>query len=357
MNRTSLRIQPTSESRLPATDFTSLRFGDVFSDHMVQIIYSDGAWQQGDILPFGPISLSPAVSVLHYGQAVFEGLKAFHHVSGHVNVFRADAHYERFIRSCDRMGIPHLPKDTWFDAIDTLLDIDKGWVPTDPYKSYYIRPFVMATEPYLGVRQALRYRFMVIGGPVGNYYAEGIKPVRLTTMPAYARAMRGGTGSAKSPGNYAATLKPSFEAMSNGYAQVLWLDAAERSWVEEVGTSNLFFQIGDTLVTPPLSDTILAGVTRDSVLTLASDWGLAVEQRPVSIDEVFRAGEAGLLKEVFASGTAAVISPVGHIHHEGRTVETDMVRMGPLSQRFYDALTGIHHGRIPDPHGWCRLLG
>lgn len=356
MSPTTFRVERAGESRLSATDFSTLRFGEVFSDHMAQVIYADGAWRQGEILPFGPISLSPAVSVLHYGQAVFEGLKAFRHVSGAVNVFRPDAHYERFIRSCDRMGIPHLPRETWFEAIDTLLTVDAGWVPSDRYKSYYIRPFVMATEPYLGVRPALRYRFMVIGGPVGNYYAEGIKPVRLTTMPGYARAMRGGTGSAKSPGNYAATLKPSFEAMAQGYTQVMWLDAAERRWVEEVGTSNLFFQIGDTLATPPLSDTILAGVTRDSVLALAADWGLKVEQRPVSIDELMEAGESGDLKEVFATGTAAVISPVGLIHHDGRTVETDLVRMGPLAQRFYDAITGIHHGQVSDPHGWCRLL-
>lgn len=357
MSNPTFRITRTDASRLSTIDFSTLRFGDVFSDHMAQVIFRDGEWQDAEVLPFGPISLSPAVSVLHYGQAAFEGLKAFRHMSGKINLYRADAHYDRFLRSCDRMGIPHLPCGVWFEAIETVLELDQDWVPHDRYKSYYLRPFVMATEPYLGVRPATRYRFMVIGGPVGNYYAEGIKPVLLTTMPDYARAMKGGTGSAKSPGNYAATLKPSFEAMAAGYTQVMWLDAQEREWIEEVGTSNMFFVIDGVLTTPPLSDTILPGVTRDSVLTIAREWGVTVEERPISITEVLKAGKDGRLNEVFASGTAAVISPVGLIHHEGRTIETDRMKMGPLAQRLYTHITGLHHGQVPDTHGWCRLLG
>lgn len=354
---TPFRIQPVSESRLPDVDFSTLRFGEVFSDHMVQVLYHDKAWQQGEVIPFGPLELSPAVSVLHYGQAVFEGLKAFRYADGRINIFRADRHYERFIASCERMSIPALPREAWFEALDTLLTMDAGWVPSDTYKSYYIRPFVIATEPYLGVRPSTRYRFMIIGGPVGNYYAEGIKPVKLTTMPEYARAMKGGTGSAKSPGNYAATLKPSFLAMEQGYAQVLWLDAKDRTLVEEVGTSNIFFVIDGTLVTPSLTDSILRGVTRDTVLALAKEFGMSVEERAIAIDEVIDAGRSGRLSEVFASGTAAVISPVGLIHHNGATVELDQTRMGPVAQRFYDTITGIHHGRVPDTHGWTRLLG
>lgn len=354
---TPFRIQAVSASRLSTVDFSTLRFGEVFSDHMVQVIYEDRSWQQGEVLPFGPIDVSPALSVLHYGQAVFEGLKAFRYADGRVNIFRADRHYERFIASCERMSIPALPREVWFEALDTLLTMDGGWVPDDTYKSYYIRPFIIAAEPYLGVRPSTRYRFLVIGGPVGNYYAEGIKPVKLTTMPEYARAMKGGTGSAKSPGNYAATLKPSFQAMEQGYAQVLWLDAKDRTFVEEVGTSNIFFVIDGRLVTPALTDSILRGVTRDSVLTLARQWGMEVQERAVSIDEVMEAGRTGQLTEVFASGTAAVISPVGLIHHNGATVELDMARMGPVAQRFYDTITGLHHGTIADTHGWTRLLG
>lgn len=354
---TPFRIQTASRSALNQVDFSSLRFGEVFSDHMAEVIFVNKAWQQGEIRPFGPIEVSPALSVLHYGQAVFEGLKAFRYADGRINVFRADRHYERFLASCERMSIPALPRDAWFEAIDTLLTIDAGWVPDDTFKSYYIRPFVIAAEPYLGVRPSTRYRFIVIGGPVGNYYAEGIKPVKLTTMPEYARAMKGGTGSAKSPGNYAATLKPSFQAMEKGYAQVLWLDAKDRTFVEEVGTSNIFFVMDGALVTPALTDSILRGVTRDTVITLAKEFGIPVQERTLSINEVMEAGGNGRLTEVFASGTAAVISPVGLIHHNGATVELDQTSMGPVAQRFYDTITGIHHGTIADTHGWTRLLG
>jgi branched-chain amino acid aminotransferase len=354
---TPFRIQPVSQSTLTHVDFSSLRFGEVFSDHMAEVIYENKAWQQGEIRPFGPIEVSPALSVLHYGQAVFEGLKAFRYSDGRINIFRADRHYERFLASCERMSIPELPRDAWFEALDTLLTMDAGFVPNDTFKSYYIRPFVIAAEPYLGVRPSTRYRFMVIGGPVGNYYSEGIKPVKLTTMPEYARAMKGGTGNAKSPGNYAATLKPSFLAMEQGYAQVLWLDAKDRTLVEEVGTSNIFFVIDGVLVTPALTDSILRGVTRDTVITLAKEFGISVEERTVSIDEVIDAGRTGRLSEVFASGTAAVISPVGLIHHNGATVELDQAKMGPVAQRFYDTITGIHHGTVADTHGWTRLLG
>lgn len=354
---TPFHIQTASRSALNQVDFSSLRFGEVFSDHMAEVIFVNKAWQQGEIRPFGPIEVSPALSVLHYGQAVFEGLKAFRYADGRINVFRADRHYERFLASCERMSIPALPRDAWFEAIDTLLTIDAGWVPDDTFKSYYIRPFVIAAEPYLGVRPSTRYRFIVIGGPVGNYYAEGIKPVKLTTMPEYARAMKGGTGSAKSPGNYAATLKPSFQAMEKGYAQVLWLDAKDRTFVEEVGTSNIFFVMDGALVTPALTDSILRGVTRDTVITLAKEFGIPVQERTLSINEVMEAGGNGRLTEVFASGTAAVISPVGLIHHNGATVELDQTSMGPVAQRFYDTITGIHHGTIADTHGWTRLLG
>lgn len=313
-------------------------------------------WEEGHILPYGPIQLDPAFSVLHYGQAVFEGMKAFTYKSGKINIFRVKKHYERFVKSCTRMNIPIISEELFTSSILELINTDRNWVPVDKFKSLYLRPFIFASDEFLGVRAAQNYRYMVITGPVGNYYAEGIKPVKLTTFPEYVRAVKGGMGDAKVPGNYGATMKPNYEAMKAGYAQVLWLDAFEHKYVEEVGTSNIFFLIGDTLVTPPLEGTILPGVTRDSVIYLAKSWGINVEERRISIDEVFEASESGELIEIFGTGTAAVISPVGQIHHQGKTLDLVQDKMGAVSQKLYDTITGIHHGEIPDPDNWCTLI-
>lgn len=349
-------VERTSTSKLGETDFSNLRFGDTFADHMFESRYKDGVWDAGRILPYGAISLDPSFSVLHYGQAVFEGMKAFRYAGGKVNIFRLDAHYRRFIRSCDRMNIAHVSREVFEESIKQLVDLDRGWVPQDQYKSLYLRPFIFASDEFLGVRVARNYRYMVITSPVGNYYAEGIKPIRLTTYPQYVRAVKGGTGEAKVPGNYAATMQPNALAAKEGYAQVLWLDAFEQKYVEEVGTSNIFFLIDGTLITPPLEGTILPGITRDSTLFLASSWGVPVEQRKISIDEVFDAHERGGLQEIFATGTAAVVSPVGFVHHQGRSIDMKQDKMGELAQRLYDTLTGIHHGDVEDPADWCTLI-
>lgn len=349
-------IQRTPASSLDKTDFNALRFGDTFSDHMFEVRFKNGSWGDGQILPYGPISLDPAFSVLHYGQAVFEGMKAFRYKNAKINIFRLDSHYKRFIRSCERMNIAPISEELFSESIKQLVDLDREWVPADKYKSLYLRPFIFASDEFLGVRVALNYRYMVITGPVGNYYSEGIKPTRLTTFPEYVRAVKGGTGEAKVPGNYAATMKPNALAAQEGYAQVLWLDAFEHKYVEEVGTSNIFFRINDELITPPLEGTILPGVTRDSVIWLAQKWGITVTERKISIDEVFDAHASGALQEIFATGTAAVISPVGFIHHAGKNIDLKQDKMGELAQKFYDTLTGIHHGDIEDPDNWCTLI-
>lgn len=344
------------ESKLADVDFNNLRFGDTFADHQFELRYRNGAWAEGHIIPYGPIQIDPSFSVLHYGQAVFEGMKAFRYKDGRINIFRIQKHYQRFVRSCQRMNIPIISEELYTSSLIELIKVDREWVPVDTFKSLYIRPFIFASDEFLGVRAAQNYRYMVITGPVGNYYSEGIKPVKLTTMPDYIRAVKGGMGDAKVPGNYGATMKPNAEAMGAGYAQVLWLDAFEHKYVEEVGTSNIFFLIGDTLITPPLEGTILPGVTRDSVIYLAKSWGMEVQERKITIDEVFEAFGDGSLKEIFGTGTAAVVSPVGLIHHSGKTIDLGQDKMGPVSQKFYDTITGIHHGEIADPDNWCTLI-
>ncbi len=352
----TFKITHRFESKLPSIDFNNLVFGDVFSDHQFQQKYKSGEWFEGEIMPYGPIQIDPSFSVLHYGQAVFEGMKAFRYKDGKINIFRIQKHYDRFVKSCQRMNIPIISPDVFVESIKQLVDIDRNFVPLDKFKSLYLRPFVFAADEFLGVRAAQNYRYMIITGPVGNYYAEGIKPVRLTTSPEYVRAVKGGAGDAKVPGNYGATMKANSEAMSAGYAQVLWLDAFEHKYVEEVGTSNIFFLIDDALITPPLEGTILPGVTRDSVIHIAKSWGIDVQEKKISIYDVFEAHSRGQLKEIFATGTAAVVSPIGFIHHNGENLDLKQLSMGPLAQKLYDTITGIHHGEVEDPDNWCTLI-
>lgn len=349
-------VTKVAESRRSAVNFQDLRFGDVFSDHMFELVYQKGSWQNGKILPYGPISIMPSANILHYGQGAFEGMKAFAMESGDINVFRIREHYQRFDNSCKRLNIPSIPEETFTQAILQLVDLDRDWVPKDKYKSLYLRPFVFATEEFLGLKTSTTYRFYVITGPVGNYYREGINPVKLTTMPDYVRAVKGGVGNAKVPGNYAASLYPAHMAMKEGYSQVLWLDAIERKYVEEVGAMNIFFVVDGKVVTSPLTGTILPGVTRRTVLELCKLWNLPAEERMISIDELFTAYKEGRLTEAFGSGTAAVISPVGIIHHKGEVITLDTEKMGPIAARLYNAITGIHHGTEKDPANWCAVV-
>jgi branched-chain amino acid aminotransferase len=356
MSQMTIEIKRTPHSRIAEIDFDNLTFGEQFSDHMLEVRYSEGSWREPMILPYGQIPMYPAVSTLHYGQAVFEGMKAFRYNDGKVNIFRLDKHYERFRRSCERVCIPEVSEEVFTEGMKKLVTTDRDWVPNARYKSLYIRPIVFASDQTLGLRASRNYRFYIICSPVGNYYAEGIKPIRLTTMPKYVRAVLGGVGDVKVPGNYAASLQPTTKAQQLGYTQVLWLDAIEHKYVEEVGSMNIFFVIDDVLVTPPLNGSILPGITRNSVIELAKIKGMPVEQRPVTIDELADLHKNARLKEIFGAGTAAVISPVGLIHHEDYQISFGTNEMGPVSRWFYDNITGIQHGDISDPGGWCTLL-
>jgi branched-chain amino acid aminotransferase len=347
-----MKITETKKSRLKEVDFENLAFGEIFSDHMLSMEYKAGKWGDEQITPYGPMEIYPAICSLHYAQVIFEGLKAFHGKNGSTYVFRPQKYHERMNQSCKRLCIPEVNLDAFMNGLKKLITLDKGWVPKKRGYSLYIRPFIFATDNFLGVKVSDTYRYVTITSPVGAYYKEGINPVRLITSGEYIRASKGGLGAAKTPANYAATLLPGEEAKKKGFTQVLWLDGIERKYVEEVGTMNLFFLIGDELITPPLEGTILPGVTRDSVIHLARDWGMKASERRLSIDEVFGASKKGTLKEVFGSGTAAVISPVGEIHHEGQKIIVNENKIGPLAQKLYDEITGIQYGERPDKFGW-----
>ncbi len=342
---TRRRPKPPSEDQLG--------FGAFFSDHMLYMDYEEGkGWSNLRIEPYGSFAIEPAALVLHYGQQVFDGLKAFRTAEGFVQLFRPRAYLERMNRSARRLCMPAVDVDLVLKALKALVRIDSDWVPRMRGASLYIRPVTIATEAALGVKVSREYSFFVLTGPVGAYYAEGFNPTRILVTDRYVRAVRGGIGEVKTAGNYAASLMAAEGAYAQGYTQVLWLDACSRSFVEEVGTSNIFFVIEDTLVTPPLSGSILPGVTRRSVIELAADWGIPVEERPISIEEVIQRIEGGTLAEIFASGTAAVISPVGQIGYKGKDYTVNQGAVGNLSQRLYDEITGIQYGERPDPRGW-----
>lgn len=348
-----IQYHPAIPSRLPSTDFTHLGFGEIFSDHMFAMEFEGGTWKSARIVPFGPIEMLPSACCLHYGQIVFEGLKAFRTVSGSVQIFRPDKYHERFNRSCRRLCIPEIDFDTFLTALKALVAKDRDWVPRQKGYSLYIRPFVFASDSYIGVRVSKTYRFLIITSPVGAYYKEGFNPVSLVTSTEYIRAAKGGLGMAKTPANYAASLLPAQEAIQKGFSQLLWLDAAEKRYVEEVGTMNIFFCVSGKLVTPSLEGTILAGITRDSVIRIAEDWGIPVEERKISIEEILDASRKGTLEEVFGTGTAAVISPVGLICHQDESITVNGGKTGPLAQKFYEEITGIQYGEKPDRFHWC----
>jgi branched-chain amino acid aminotransferase len=351
-----MEIIKTKQSRKDQTDFENLGFGEVFSDHMFSMEYKDKEWLSPQIIPFGPLEIYPSMCSLHYGQIVFEGLKAFYTRSGAINIFRPQKYHERMDQSCQRLCIPEVGLDLFMEGLKELVKLDKGWVPIKKGYSLYIRPFIFATDDFLGVKISETYSFIIITSPVGAYYKEGMNPVRLITSGEYIRAAKGGLGAAKTPANYAATLLPGEAAKKKGFTQVLWLDGIERKYVEEVGTMNLFFLFDDELATPPLEGTILPGVTRDSVIHLAKGWKIKVCERKISIDEIFAASKQGKLKEVFGTGTAAVISPVGEIQHEGRQIIINNNKIGPLAQKLYDEITGLQYGEKPDKFGWCYFI-
>ena len=351
-----MKIIKTHRSRRDQVDFESLGFGEIFSDHMLTMDYKDGRWDPPQIVPYGKIEIYPSICSLHYGQIVFEGLKAFYTQSGAINVFRPQKYHERMNQSCQRLCIPEIASDLFMEGLRELVTVDKEWVPRKKGYSLYIRPFVFATDNFLGVKVSETYRFMIITSPVGAYYKEGINPVRLITSGEYIRAAKGGLGAAKTPANYAATLLPAENAKRKGFTQVLWLDGVERKYIEEVGTMNIFFFLNNELITPPLEGTILGGVTRDTSIYLAREWKIEVKERRISIEEVLLASKKGILKEVFGTGTAAVISPVGEIQFGGDRIIINEGKIGSLSQKLYDEITGIQYGMKADKFGWCYLL-
>lgn len=344
-------VAPELRKARPAD--AGLVFGKIFTDHMFLMDYrAPEGWSNGRIVPYGPLPLDPAAMVLHYGQGIFEGLKAYRGADGRIRLFRPLENMKRFNRSAQRMCMPEMDVYFHLQAIETLVRLDADWVPRSKGASLYIRPTMIASEPHLGVRPATEYLHYVITGPVGAYYPEGFNPVKIYVTDEYVRAVRGGVGEAKTMANYAASLRAQEVAKNKGFTQVLWLDAVERRYVEEVGTMNIFFLIKDELVTPPLSGSILPGVTRDSVIHLAKHWGLAVHERLIPIDEVLDAIATGAMKEIFGTGTAAVISPVGHVCYKDKTYRVGNGNVGQWSQRFYDEITGIQYGEKEDPFGW-----
>jgi branched-chain amino acid aminotransferase len=338
-------------------DFSNLAFGTIYTDYMFVMDYKEGeGWHDGRIQTYGPISLDPAAMVLHYGQETFEGLKAYKNEDGQVRMFRVRDNLKRLNRSNDRMGMPAIDEELAFDAIKTLVDLEREWIPTLPGTSLYVRPFVIATEPYLGVRTAREYTFMVILSPVGAYYPEGMNPTKLFVEDEYIRAAAGGVGEAKTGGNYAASIKAFEKAHEAGFSQILWLDGVERKYVEEAGTSNAFFMIDGRIITAPLEGTILPGITRMASIELLREWGYEVDERRLAIDEVYQAAREGRLEEVFATGTAAVISPIGSLTYKGETIEINGMETGPVTLKLYDAITGVQNGLIEDTHNWITVI-
>lgn len=334
-------------------DMENLEFGTKFTDHMFIMNYREGkGWYDGRIEPYHPLSLEPAAAVFHYGQEMFEGLKAYKTKEGKVLLFRADKNAERTNNTNDRMCIPKIDKDLFVAAVKAIVGMDKDWIPEKEGYSLYIRPFIIATEAFLGVRAAREYMFIIILSPVGPYYTEGLAPTKIFVEDEYVRATKGGTGFAKIGGNYASGLKSQEKAHAKGYSQVLWLDGVERKYVEEIGTSNAFFVIDDEVITPPVEGTILPGITRDSVIHLLKGMGKKLVERRLTIEEVYKANDEGRLKEVFATGTAAVISPVGELCWEDKKIIINGNEIGKLSQYLYDQLSGIQLGKIEDKYGW-----
>ena len=348
-----IKIVRTTTPKEKPQDETKLGFGAVTTDHMFIMNYTEGkGWHDPRIVPYGPIELDPFAKCLHYGQEVFEGLKAYRGDEGQVLLFRPDENFKRINRSNDRMCIPQLDEALCLDALHKLVELDKDWVPHAPGTSLYIRPFVIATEAKLGTDSSKTYLFLIVLSPSGAYYPQGFNPVKIYVETKYVRAVRGGMGEAKTGGNYACSLKGQEVAHEQGYSQVLWLDGVERKYIEEVGAMNVFFVIDDEIVTPMLTGSILPGITRDSVIKLARSLGYEVEERLISVDEVMETAKNGHMSESFGSGTAAVISPVGAFALDGNEVQVGDGGIGPVAQKLYDTLTGIQYGRVHDEFGW-----
>ena len=353
----NLSIQKTTNPMPKPAPGEALGFGRVFTDHMLIMEYDKGiGWHDARIVPYGPISMSPASTCLHYAQETFEGLKAYAAEDGRILLFRPEENFKRLNLSNDRICIPRLDEDFCVESLKELIKLDKEWVPREEGSSLYIRPFVIGNESRLGVKDADNYLYMVLLSPSGAYYPEGLKPVKIYVEENFVRAVRGGMGFAKTGGNYASSMLAQHTAHEKGYSQVLWLDGVERKYIEEVGAMNVMFLINDTVVTPKLTGSILPGITRKSCIELLKEMGWKVEERLLSVDELEKAMQDGTLKEAWGCGTAAVISPIGELRINGTSFTVADGGIGKLSQKLYDTLTDIQWGKAPDTHQWtCKV--
>lgn len=348
-----IRVELTKNPKEKPQDQSKLGFGNYYTDHMFLMNYDEGqGWHDPRIVPYAPIALDPAAMCLHYGQEVFEGLKAYRTTDGRILLFRPDRNMARLNVSNDRLCIPPIDEEFAIEAVKKLVLVDKAWIPTEEGTSLYIRPFIFAVDAHVGVHPAHHLIFAIILSPVGAYYPEGLNPVKIYVEDEYVRAVKGGMGFTKTGGNYAASLKAQAEAEKKGYTQVLWLDGVERKYIEEVGTMNVFFVIDDEVITPELRGSILSGVTRMSCIDILRSWGMKVSERKLSIEEVAKAAEEGRLKEAFGSGTAAVISPIGELRWGDDVMVINDGKIGEISAKLYDNLTGIQWGKLPDEFGW-----
>ena len=345
----NIPIDRTSVSRLSQTDFNDLPFGRTFSDHMFVADYEDGEWKNLQIVPYGEICMSPAASALHYGQAIFEGIKAFKQQNGGISIFRPLKNFERFNISADRMVMPVVPEEIFMQGMSQLINLDKEWVPTREGQSLYIRPFMFATDPVIGVHASDSYKFIIITGPTGAYYS---KPLKVKIETHYARAVEGGVGYAKTAGNYARSLYPTKQAQKEGFDQLIWTDAKDHEYIEESGTTNVMFMINDVLITPSTRDTILDGVTRNSILALARSWGITVEERRVTVAEVITAAQNGTLQDAFGAGTAATVAHISQIGYEGEIYTLPEPAGREFSNKVSKALSDIRYGIAPDEFNW-----
>jgi branched-chain amino acid aminotransferase len=350
---TSISIQHTSKSRIQETDFNNLEFGKYIADHMVVADFKNEKWQEPAIVPFGDISVSPAMLSLHYGQSVFEGMKAFWMNDGNINIFRPHKHHARLNRSMDRMVMPRISEDMFLQSLHALVDLDRNWIPKAEGSSLYIRPLVFAYEARLGVKVADHFKFIVMNSPVAAYQA---KPYRLKVEQTFVRTAEGGTGFAKCAGNYGGAFYPTQVAREEGFDQILWTDHKEHKYIDEVGMMNVFFVINGKLVTPKLTTAILEGVTRDTIITLAKDMGVEVIERRVSVEEIEKGFKDGSVTEAFGSGTAAVVAPIAVININGADLQIPEPSEQSLQLRVKAKLNNIRMGGEPDVHGWNYII-
>lgn len=353
----NIKITKTTNPKAKPTDESKLGFGKIFTDHMFMMDYSsEKGWYDARIVPFGPIPMHPAATVLHYGTEIFEGLKAYRTVNGDITMFRPMENIRRLNNSAERLCLPQIDEDMALEILDAIVEMEKDWVPHSEGTSLYLRPFMYGNDPHLGVHAVNAATYVVICSPVGAYYAEGINPVKIAIEKEDVRAVKGGTGYAKCGGNYAASLRAGKRAEQEGYSQVLWLDGVHRKYIEEVGAMNVMFKINGEIVTPELTGSVLPGITRKSCIELLKSKGYKVTERLISVDELYEAAKNGSLEEAWGTGTAAVVSPIGWLYYDGEEFEVAGGKIGKVTQELYDELTGIQWGKLEDKFNWCHKV-